>query len=133
MRTEPTGKKLQALLLLCCVVTLVASAESKDHNRAFSGQVVNSSNHGVPGVIVHLRPQDAAPEQSGSSQCAPPELCETTGHNGTFSFHQIKTGMYDLTISREGQLIYTKPEPLLVPEMPVNTHLVISLPQPPQN
>lgn len=141
MRTEPTGKKFQALLLVFCVVILVGSAEAKDHNRAFSGQVVNSSNHGVQGVVVHLRPQNESSAQAGneasgkagSSQCAPPELCQTTGHNGSFSFHQIKTGMYDLTISREGEVIYTKPEPLLIPEMPTNSHLVITLPQPSQN
>lgn len=141
MRTEAAGKKLPALLLVFCIVILVGSAEAKDRNRVFSGRVVNSSNHGVSGVIVHLRPQNAPTDQAGSEStgkaggnlCPPPELCEITGHNGSFTFHQIKTGMYDLTVSKEGQVIYTKPEPLLIPEMPVNTHLEVSLPQQSQN
>jgi len=141
MRTQSAGKKLPALLLVSCILILVGSAESKDHNRVFSGRVVNSSNHGVSGVIVHLRPQNAPANQPGSESkgtaggnlCPPPELCETTGHNGNFSFHQIKTGMYDLSVSKDGQVIYTQPEPLLIPEMPDNSHLEISLPQQSQN
>jgi len=141
MWTKPADKKLPALLLVFCVLILVGSAESKDRNRVFSGRVVNSSNRGVSGVMVHLRPQNASTDQAGSESagtaggnlCPPPELCQVTGHNGSFSFHQIKTGMYDLTVSKDGQAIYTKPEPLLIPEMPVNTHLEISLPQQAQN
>ena len=141
MRTQSAGKELPALLLVFCVLMLVASAESKDHNRVFSGRVVNSSNHGVSGVIVHLRPQNAPASQAGGEStgtaggnlCPPPELCQVTAHNGSFTFHQIKTGMYDLTVSKDGQVIYTKPEPLLIPEMPDNSHLEISLPQPSQN
>jgi hypothetical protein len=136
MRTKPTGKKLPALLV-SCILILVGSAEPKDRNRVFSGQVVNSSNHGVSGVIVHLRAQNASQDQAGSESagtagsnlCPPPELCQVTAHNGNFSFHQIKTGIYDLFVSKDGQVIYTKPEPLLIPEMPTNSHLVISLPQ----
>jgi len=142
MQTQSAGKKLPALLLLFCVLILVASAESKDRNRVFSGRVVNSSSHGVQGVIVHLRPQSApanqapegeAAEKAGNGQCPPPDLCQITGHNGSFTFHQIKTGMYDLTVSKDGQVIYTQPAPLLIPEMPDNTHLEISLPQQSQN
>jgi len=141
MRTELAGKKLSALLLVSCILMLVGSAESKDRNRVFSGRVVNSSNHGVQGVIVHLRPQNASQEQAGSESaattggnlCPPPELCQVTSHNGSFTFHQVKTGMYDLTVSKDQQTIYTQPEPLLIPEMPVNTHLEISLPKPSQN
>lgn len=141
MRTQSAGKKLPALLLISCVLLLVGSAESKDRNRVFSGRVVNASNHGVSGVMVHLRPQNAPADQAGSESkgtaggnlCTPPELCQITGHNGSFTFHQIKTGMYDLTVSKEGQVIYTQPAPLLIPEMPVNSHLEISLPQQSQN
>jgi hypothetical protein len=141
MRTEAAGKKLPALLLVFCVLILVGSAESKDRNRVFSGRVVNASNHGVQGVIVHLRPQNAAADQAGNESagtvggnlCPPPDLCQITGHNGSFTFHQIKTGMYDLFVSKDGQAIYTQPEPLLIPEMPVNTHLEISLPKESQN
>ena len=140
MRTQSSGKKLPALLLVFCVVILVGSAESKDRNRVFSGRVVNSSNHGVAGVIVRLRAQNAPADQTGSEaagaasgQCPPSDLCETTAHNGSFTFHQIKTGMYDLTVSKDGQVIYTQSEPLLIPEMPVNSHLEISLPPPAQN
>ncbi|MFZ0313069.1 MAG: carboxypeptidase-like regulatory domain-containing protein [Candidatus Korobacteraceae bacterium] len=140
MRTEAAAKKLPVLLLVSCVVLLAGSAESKDHNRVFSGRVVNAANHGVQGVIVHLRPQNAAADQTGSESsgtggnlCPPPELCQITAHNGSFTFHQVKTGMYDLTVSREAQVIYTQPEPLLIPEMPTSTHLEITLPQPPQN
>jgi hypothetical protein len=138
------GKTLPALLLLCCILILVGSSESKDRNRSFSGRVVDHANHGVPGVVVHLRPQDVSTDEkpvaggevadkSGSGQCPPPELCETTAHNGNFSFHQVKTGLYDLVVSKGGQVLYTKPEPLLIPEMPVNTNLVIYLPQQSQN
>ncbi len=141
MRTEAAGRKLPALLLLSCVLILVGSAESKDRNRVFSGRVVNASNHGVQGVIVHLRPQSAAADQTGSESagkvggnlCPPPELCQVTAHNGSFTFHQVKTGMYDLTVSKDGQVIYTQQEPLLIPEMPDNTHLEISLPPPAKN
>jgi hypothetical protein len=141
MRIEPAGKKLPVLPLVFCLLILVVSAESKDHNRVFSGRVVNASNHGVQGVMVHLRPQNAAGDQTGSESagtaggdlCPPPELCQITAHNGSFTFHQVKTGMYDLTVSKDGQVIYTQPEPLLIPEMPDNTHLEISLPQQSQN
>jgi hypothetical protein len=137
MRTKPAGKKFPALLLVSCILIFVGSAEPKDRNLVFSGRVVNSSNHGVSGVIVHLRPQNASPDQAGSQSagtasgnlCPPPELCQITEHNGNFSFHQIKTGIYDLFVSKDGQVIYAKPEPLLIPEMPANTHLVISPPQ----
>jgi hypothetical protein len=142
MRTQSAGKKLPALLLVLCVLILVGSAESKDHNRVFSGRIVNSSNHGVSGVIVHLRPQNASANQAaegeaaskpGNGQCPPPELCQITAHNGSFTFHQVKTGMYDLFVSKDGQVIYTQPAPLLIPEMPVSSHLEISLPQPSPN
>jgi hypothetical protein len=144
MLTKSSGKKLPALLLVSCLFLLVCSVESKDRNRVFSGRVVNSSNHGVQGVVVHLRLQNAPSDQkdasgsesagkAGNAQCPPPELCELTGHNGSFSFHQINTGLYDLTVSKGGQAIYTKPEPLLIPEMPVNTHLEITLPEQSQN
>ncbi len=141
MRTKAAGKKLPALLLVFCVLMLVGSAESKDHNRVFSGRVVNPSNHGVSGVMVHLRPQNAPAEQAGSEPaataggnlCPPPELCQITAHNGSFTFHQVKTGMYDLTVSKDGQVIYTQPAPLLIPEMPDSSHLEISLPPPAQN
>ena len=141
MRIEPAGKKLPAWLLVSCILVLVCSAQSKDRNRVFSGRVVNSSNHGVSGVIVHLRPQNVSTDQTGSEStgtaggnlCPPPELCQITAHNGNFSFRQIKTGLYDLVVSKDGQAIYAKPEPLLIPEMPVNTHLEISLRPPSQN
>ena len=141
MRTEAAGKKLPALLLVFCVLILVGSAESKDRNRVFSGRVVNASNHGVQGVIVHLRPQNASADQTGSESagtaggnlCPPPDLCQITAHNGSFTFHQVKTGMYDLFVSKDGQVIYTQSEPLLIPEMPVNSHLEISLPRQSQN
>ncbi len=142
MLNNPADKKLAALLLVYCVFLLAGSAESKEHNRVFSGQVVNSSNHGVQGVVVHLRPQNAATDQKDvagteaagkAAQCPPVELCQTTAHNGNFSFHQVKTGLYDLAVYKDGQVIYTKPEPLLIPQMPDSTHLVISLPQPTQN
>jgi hypothetical protein len=137
MPTKPADKKFPAWLLISCILILAGSVEAKDSNRVFSGQVVNSSKHGVSGVIVHLRAQNESPAQSGSesastatsNSCPPPELCQTTAHNGNFSFHQIKTGIYDLFVSKDGQVIYTKPEPLLIPQMPPNTHLVISLPQ----
>jgi hypothetical protein len=141
MWTGPSGKKLPALLLVFCVVMLAGSGESKDHNRVFSGRVVDVSNHGVQGVMVHLRPQNAAADQTanesagtvGGNLCPPPELCEITAHNGSFTFHQVKTGMYDLFVSKDGQVIYTQPAPLLIPEMPVSSHLEISLPQQSQN
>jgi hypothetical protein len=141
MRTQSAGKKLSTLLLVSCMLILVGSAESKDHNRVFSGRVVNASNHGVSGVMVHLRSQNAPADQArsestgtaGGNLCPPPELCQITGHNGNFTFHQIKTGMYDLSVSKDGQVIYTQPEPLLIPEMPTSSHLEISLPQQSQN
>jgi hypothetical protein len=141
MRIEPAGKKLPVLPLVFCLLILVVSAESKDHNRVFSGRVVNASNHGVQGVMVHLRPQNAAGDQTGSESagtaggnlCPPPDLCQITAHNGSFTFHQVKTGMYDLFVSKDGQVIYTQPEPLLIPEMPDSSHLEISLPRQSQN
>ena len=93
MLNNPADKKLAALLLVYCVFLLAGSAESKEHNRVFSGQVVNSSNHGVQGVVVHLRPQNAATDQKDvagteaagkAAQCPPVELCQTTAHNGNF-------------------------------------------------
>jgi hypothetical protein len=141
MGSQPAAGRLPALLLVCCVLILAGSAVSKDSNRVFSGRVVNSSNHGVQGVIVHLRSQETNPAQAaseskgttGGNQCPPPELCQVTAHNGSFSFHQIKAGLYDLFVSRDGQVIYSKPEPLLVPQMPPNSHLEITLPPPTQN
>ena len=136
MRTKVVDRKLLVFVLVSCMAIFVGSALAKDPNRVFSGQVVNPSKHGVSGVTVHLRAQGASADQAGGESagmpsgntCPPPELCQVTAHNGDFSFHQIKTGIYDLFVSKDGQVIYTKPEPLLIPQMPANTHLLISLP-----
>jgi hypothetical protein len=149
MGIQPAGKKFVTLLLVSCILILVCSVESKDRARKFSGRVVSASTeqsreHGVPGVIVHLRlvnfsadQKDAAGGETtappSSGLCPPPDICEVTGRSGNFSFHQVKTGIYDLVIYKDGQLIYTKPQPLLIPELPVNTNLVISLPHQSQN
>ncbi len=137
MRNQSVGKE-RALLLACCILILVVSSESADHNHSFSGRIVDHAKHGAAGVMVQLRPQDVSTDnksatgeaagKAGNEQCPPPALCETTAHNGNFSFHQIKTGLYDLVVVKDGQVLYTKPEPLLIPEMPVNTHLEIALP-----
>jgi hypothetical protein len=145
MRTQPAGKKFRTLLLVACTFILVCSAEPKDRSRVFSGQILYASTkHGVAGAVIRLQPmygsvdqKDAAsgdtagPPSNGS--CPAPDICESTERNGKFSFHQIKTGIYDLAIYKDGQVIYEKPEPVIIPEMPVNTSLVISIPPQSQN
>ncbi len=138
-------RQAQPLLLVLCVLILVCSAESKNQSRVFSGQVVSvATKHGVPDVVIRLRPiyesesenveagTESKPPAVGSS-CPSPSLCEITGHNGKFSFHQIKTGLYDLQVYKDGQMVYQKPEPLVIPVSPDNTALVVSIPPLPQN
>jgi len=141
MRIQSSGK-MPAMVLVLWILILVGSTESTDRNRSFSGRVVDHAKHGVPGVIVQLRPQDVSTDKAaageaagnaGHEPCPPPELCQTTAHNGNFSFHQIKTGLYDLVVSKDGQVLYARPVPVLIPEMPVNTNLVIYLPPQSQN
>jgi hypothetical protein len=149
MSVQGALRKAQLFLLIACMLLGATRAESKDPNRTFSGRVLLSSGEkskqkGVAGLLVSLRPAAGYSEQkdaptaeaagpSNGNQCPPPAICETTGGGGKFSFHQIKTGIYDLVIYKDSKVIYAKPEPLLIPEMPVSTSLVVFVPQPPQN
>jgi hypothetical protein len=133
-------KQTQFVILVLCVLILVCSVESKDQTRVFSGQVVYvATKHGVPDVVIRLRPiYESETEEgkaraenippAGGSSCPSPELCEMTGHNGKFSFRQIKTGLYDLQVYKDGQIVYQKPEPLVIPVSPGNTDLLVFVP-----
>jgi hypothetical protein len=138
-------KQTQLFLLALCVLIMVGSAESKDLTRVFTGQVVYvATKHGVADVVIRLRPiyeSDSEGAESGAvskspaggSLCPSSDICETAGHNGKFAFHQIKTGLYDLQVYKDGQMLYQKPQPLVIPVSPGNTDLVVFVPQPLQN
>jgi hypothetical protein len=138
-------KQTQFLLMVVSVSILICAAEAKDQTRVFTGQVVYvSTKHGVADVVIRLRPiyeSDSEGAESGAvskspaggSLCPSSDICETAGHNGKFAFHQIKTGLYDLQVYKDGQMLYQKPQPLVIPVSPGNTDLVVFVPQPLQN
>lgn len=145
MCAQSVPKKFQTSLVVWCILILACSAESKDSARVFSGQVVSASTkHGVSGVVVRLRPMYGTADQKDAASgetaglannglCQSPDICESTEHNGKFSFHRIKPGIYDLAIYKDGQVIYTKPEPVIIPMAPATTNLVVAIPQQSQN
>ncbi len=145
MRLKAIPKQSELVFLALALLTLVCLSDAKDVSRVFSGQVLyQSSKHPAPGVVIRLRPMyDSVDEEkpaagetastTNDGSCSLPDICESAGHNGKFSFHQIKTGVYDLAIYKDGKVFYRKPEPLVVPVMPASTTLVVSIPSEPRS